>query len=73
MTTYIAEQLLRAKQRKPDVTFTTLAAATGLARGTVELYLYGKRAPRVPDFLRLCAALGLDAGEVLDDAEGRFL
>lgn len=41
----------------------------GIAKSTLINYFLGRRAIPIPVFLELCRALGVDAGEILDEAK----
>lgn len=67
-TTYIAGEL-RAERARQELTFDQLADRAGLARTTVIRALKGETALAVEVLIPLCAALRIDAGRLLDEAQ----
>ena len=68
MTTQVA-RALKARKDALGISFSAIAEDTGLARSTIELYLYGKRSPVIRDLYAICAALNCDPRDVLAEAE----
>ncbi len=71
--TEIAEQIrvfgdnLRRARRQAGCTQVELSSATPLDRAAISRLECGERAPDLPTLLRLCAALGVEPGDLLRD------
>jgi transcriptional regulator with XRE-family HTH domain len=68
VTTHVARLLREAKDRS-GLSYTELHDRTSLSRSAIQNYLDGSRSPLIRDLVRLCAALGVSAGDLLDAAE----
>lgn len=67
VTASIAAQL-RGIIATKDLLKKDVALSAGLSLATLSRYLNGHRDIPVPAFLAICAALGTDAGAILDEA-----
>lgn len=66
-TSYIAGEL-RAQRARLAWTVEALAERSGVPKSTVDRAMRGESALSVEVLIPLCAALGLDVGELIDQA-----
>lgn len=69
-TRYIAGEF-RAQQAREKLTLDEIAEASGLSRATVNRALKGESAIAFEAIFPMCAALGLDALKILEEAQAR--
>lgn len=67
-TLAVAAILKREQQRPGQPSYTQIAEQTSLSRPTVERMLNGRRDINLRYLRELCAVLGLDPGDVVDEA-----
>ena len=68
-TLAIAAILKREQQKPGQPSYSQLAALTNMSRPTVERMLNGRRDINLRYLRELCAALGLDITQVVEEAE----
>lgn len=68
VTRYIAAAL-QAKRGELGLTYDDVAQKTGLSKPLVVYAHKGERGITVDAYITLCAALGIDAAQLLDEAE----
>lgn len=68
-TLAVAAILKKAQQQPGQPSYTQIAERTSLSRPTVERMLNGRRDISLRYLRELCTALGLEIGDVVDEAE----
>ena len=63
--------LLRGRKAELNLTYQELADATGVNLRTIKRLFDGQRSIMFGNFIKFCAALGLDPGETVDAVEAR--